>query len=249
MDRDYNRESLIGPGGWLLVVLGVTFPRFRRFLFSTFVVCLIIFIASGLYIAAFQHSLDHTTRGSVAVVAFLGSGLCSFFFFVVWLLSKIFSKVAAKLNIIEEEDPQEGTDDEPEIIRRDPGFTTRQGALDAPPTTLPPEPVRPPSSDGGVAEHDIASRLSAVAKLYSEGLLSAEEFEKSKQKLLHEAAPQGAPLAQRDWFYLRGDDRMGPFSEREFKSLVFTRQIKARTLVWHAGMADWIPLERCDLRI
>jgi uncharacterized RDD family membrane protein YckC len=44
-----------------------------------------------------------------------------------------------------------------------------------------------------------------------------------------------------NWYYARGDERMGPVDEAQILALAATGQITAQTLVWREGMADWVP--------
>jgi len=45
-----------------------------------------------------------------------------------------------------------------------------------------------------------------------------------------------------EWFYLVGQDRVGPLNVGEMKGLWNERRIGAETLVWCASMADWVAL-------
>lgn len=47
-----------------------------------------------------------------------------------------------------------------------------------------------------------------------------------------------------NWYYARGEERMGPVDEAQIVALASTGQITARTLVWREGMADWTPWGR-----
>lgn len=47
-----------------------------------------------------------------------------------------------------------------------------------------------------------------------------------------------------NWYYARGDERMGPVDDHEIVALAATGQINAQTLVWREGMADWMPWGR-----
>ena len=47
-----------------------------------------------------------------------------------------------------------------------------------------------------------------------------------------------------NWYYARGEERMGPVDEHEILALASTGQISAQTLVWREGMADWMPWGR-----
>lgn len=47
-----------------------------------------------------------------------------------------------------------------------------------------------------------------------------------------------------NWYYARGDERMGPVDQDEFEQLVASGVITADTLVWCAGMPDWQPLDQ-----
>ncbi len=46
------------------------------------------------------------------------------------------------------------------------------------------------------------------------------------------------------WYYSRGDERMGPISSRELKSLVEAGHITEETLVWRQGFKDWVPARK-----
>jgi uncharacterized RDD family membrane protein YckC len=43
------------------------------------------------------------------------------------------------------------------------------------------------------------------------------------------------------WYYAVGDQRIGPVSEAQFEALVLDGTIRADTLVWKSGMANWQP--------
>jgi uncharacterized RDD family membrane protein YckC len=47
-----------------------------------------------------------------------------------------------------------------------------------------------------------------------------------------------------NWYYARGDQRMGPVDDGQMLVLASTGQITAQTLVWRDGMADWTPWGR-----
>lgn len=42
-----------------------------------------------------------------------------------------------------------------------------------------------------------------------------------------------------EWFYADNGQRVGPFSEDDFRAACAQGRVQANTLVWHAGMADW----------
>ena len=42
-----------------------------------------------------------------------------------------------------------------------------------------------------------------------------------------------------DWYYVRGEERVGPLNEADFESLVASGEISKDTLVWHEGMGEW----------
>lgn len=44
-----------------------------------------------------------------------------------------------------------------------------------------------------------------------------------------------------EWHYAEGSTQRGPVSEEEFNSLIAQGVITAETLVWRAGMSDWLP--------
>ena len=43
------------------------------------------------------------------------------------------------------------------------------------------------------------------------------------------------------WYYLKGEERLGPFEQPAFDELVRQGTIAPETLVWRDGMADWQP--------
>lgn len=47
-----------------------------------------------------------------------------------------------------------------------------------------------------------------------------------------------------NWYYARGDQRMGPVDDTQIAALASTGQITGQTLVWREGMADWVPWSR-----
>jgi len=44
-----------------------------------------------------------------------------------------------------------------------------------------------------------------------------------------------------DWYYVRGEERVGPIGEAEFQALAESGVVNASTLVWNADMTDWRP--------
>lgn len=44
-----------------------------------------------------------------------------------------------------------------------------------------------------------------------------------------------------NWYYSNAGQQAGPVSEEEFQNLVRAGTIKADTLVWREGMANWVP--------
>ncbi|MBN2283176.1 MAG: RDD family protein [Deltaproteobacteria bacterium] len=46
------------------------------------------------------------------------------------------------------------------------------------------------------------------------------------------------------WYYKRGEEQMGPFSDEEMQHLVDTGAIGGATLVWADGQTDWLPISR-----
>lgn len=46
------------------------------------------------------------------------------------------------------------------------------------------------------------------------------------------------------WHYVEQGQQIGPVSDEQFSELVRTGQIKAETLVWREGMANWSPYEK-----
>ena len=44
-----------------------------------------------------------------------------------------------------------------------------------------------------------------------------------------------------DWYYVEGGKQAGPVNDTEFEQLLATGRVQADTLVWHEGMANWLP--------
>lgn len=44
-----------------------------------------------------------------------------------------------------------------------------------------------------------------------------------------------------EWFYMRGQERMGPYSQEQVAELYQRGEIADNTYVWTAGMQDWVP--------
>jgi uncharacterized RDD family membrane protein YckC len=44
-----------------------------------------------------------------------------------------------------------------------------------------------------------------------------------------------------NWYYAEGNRQVGPVTETEFQNLVNNGTIKAETLVWREGLANWVP--------
>jgi uncharacterized RDD family membrane protein YckC len=44
-----------------------------------------------------------------------------------------------------------------------------------------------------------------------------------------------------EWYYATGHQQHGPVSDEELAQLVAAGTVKTDTLVWHAGMEDWVP--------
>lgn len=49
------------------------------------------------------------------------------------------------------------------------------------------------------------------------------------------------------WYHAKNNQQHGPFTEADLKDLLARREITPHTLVWKAGMAEWIPLEKTGL--
>lgn len=45
-----------------------------------------------------------------------------------------------------------------------------------------------------------------------------------------------------NWYYARGNERMGPVDDGQFEQLIDSGVIGRETLVWREGLADWRPL-------
>lgn len=49
-----------------------------------------------------------------------------------------------------------------------------------------------------------------------------------------------------NWFYSEGGAQKGPIDDAAFRALVANGTIRPDTLVWHEGMADWLPLSAAE---
>jgi GYF domain 2/Domain of unknown function (DUF4386) len=49
-----------------------------------------------------------------------------------------------------------------------------------------------------------------------------------------------------EWFYSRNGQKVGPVIDSQFKLLVQSGQITSETLVWRAGLPDWMPYGRLN---
>ena len=49
-----------------------------------------------------------------------------------------------------------------------------------------------------------------------------------------------------NWFYSEGGAQKGPVDDAAFRALVANGTIRPDTLVWHEGMADWLPLSAAE---
>ncbi len=47
-----------------------------------------------------------------------------------------------------------------------------------------------------------------------------------------------------NWYYARGDERVGPVDDEQLNGLVASGTVREDTLVWREGMSDWAPLGR-----
>lgn len=91
-----ERQSLIGPGGWLLVLCGAVFAGFRTFLLLTSI---------GLFLFGML-CFDGGLIGYHPMTAFLCI-LYSGFAMVCFVLAKVFSMVGQKLGYIPDEEKSE----------------------------------------------------------------------------------------------------------------------------------------------
>ncbi|MDF9826616.1 putative RDD family membrane protein YckC [Ereboglobus sp. PH5-5] len=51
------------------------------------------------------------------------------------------------------------------------------------------------------------------------------------------------------WYYVLNGERVGPVSQEQFDQLAQAGTIMGETLVWHAGMAEWLPWAQTAARI
>lgn len=49
------------------------------------------------------------------------------------------------------------------------------------------------------------------------------------------------------WYYYKGSNRCGPVAAGEIANLLRINEINRNTLVWKAGMTDWVPLNQTAL--
>ena len=65
--------------------------------------------------------------------------------------------------------------------------------------------------------------------------------------LVTDVRPQSHAIVPQDptWFVAVGRDRKGPFSPQQLSELLAVGTISAQSLVWHKGMANWVPM--CDV--
>lgn len=49
---------------------------------------------------------------------------------------------------------------------------------------------------------------------------------------------------QAAWYYNRGDERVGPISSRELKSLADFGDMTPETLIWREGLKEWVPAKK-----
>ncbi|MDP0501389.1 MAG: DUF4339 domain-containing protein [Verrucomicrobiota bacterium JB022] len=54
-------------------------------------------------------------------------------------------------------------------------------------------------------------------------------------------------MQESTWYYLNGSDRQGPVSSDDMRAKILAGDIRADTMVWASGMADWAPLNRSAL--
>ena len=50
------------------------------------------------------------------------------------------------------------------------------------------------------------------------------------------------------WYYLAGDGREGPVTEKQIEDLARSGNIGRKTMVWKEGVSDWIKIEDSDLK-
>lgn len=49
------------------------------------------------------------------------------------------------------------------------------------------------------------------------------------------------------WYYVLNGQQQGPVTEEQLRELIFRRGIRQDTLVWRAGMPDWLPAQKTEL--
>lgn len=87
--------------------------------------------------------------------------------------------------------------------------------------------------------------------------LAEEALEEAAEKAVEHTAhklgrvgikPPPLPHKAREWFYVRGDEPVGPVSESELLELLRSAEVKWSALVWHEGLPEWIQASTTELR-
>jgi hypothetical protein len=52
-----------------------------------------------------------------------------------------------------------------------------------------------------------------------------------------------------EWYYLENGERKGPVDDQSIKNLLSQRKITEDTLVWKAGMPDWLRAKESPMTI
>lgn len=72
-----------------------------------------------------------------------------------------------------------------------------------------------------------------------------QDVEKSDKKV-EEPLKETDEAESEQWYYSRGGQQKGPFSEDEIRELVENNVITAKTFVWKEGMMDWVKAGNCE---
>ncbi len=126
----------------------------------------------------------------------------------------------------------------------------RQGATDCLPNGLPvqgwrcfathqdhgltppePKPARPQHSDGGGE----ARKCHVCSSPVSDGIAYCEECGSSIDSAVGDSEK---------WYYESNGERRGPVSASQVVTLITSRALGAKSLVWRAGFPDWLAIER-----
>ena len=61
-------------------------------------------------------------------------------------------------------------------------------------------------------------------------------------------APAPEPVVSDDWFYLAGDQQIGPQTSSQMKALVRSGGVRRHTYVWRDGLPEWLPVAQSEFK-